>query len=312
MGEAEYAGLAIVFIFVALGVVVSAHVAVRSKPARIVLYALGGASAGVLCVGLVLQIVQKGAPLALPPLGLVALLAVAIAASVAILWLFGGQGWLRTIPGRIGAGALIFMVLVIAFPPPLAPGWQIVTLVVGLALAAAVMLGADSAAPRAATATADGRFMYEMDFEGEGIEDDDILEDDETDDQWVVVPAAVVAGPGGLRDEERGGAGGGAGADGSGAVSDAGSAGAGGRADRGSESGGGRQDRAGAGNDRTGNGVVVYPAVAAADRGAGRRPRGRRLAGALVPREGVSGAGAGAGGYDAAGAVATASIAATA
>lgn len=309
MTEGAYAGLAVVFILIALAVVVAAHVAVKNKPARIVLYALAGASAGVLSAGLVLQIWTKGAPLALPPLGLVALLAVAIAASVAILWLFGGQGWLRKVPGRIGAGALIFMVLVIAFPPPLAPGWQVVTLVVGLGIAAAVMLGADSAQPRAATATADGRFMFDMDFDGEGIEGDDILEDDEGDgDDWIVVPVSV-AGAGGLRDEERGGAGGSASADGSGAVRQpggtSGSVGVGG-------DGAGEQpngNREGAGEDHAGNGVVGGVALAAADRSFGRRPRGRRLAGALVPREGVSGAGAGAGGYDAAGAATAASIA---
>lgn len=302
------AGLAIVMIFVQIGVLVAARLLVKG-PARWGLYAISGAALMLLLAGLV-WLLPVGVTIGAPPFGVLVLLGVAIGASVAILWIALRNGWLGNWAGRAGAGLLIYVVLLIAFPPMMPHAWLAGGVLLALLLVVVWWLdderGKGPQVGQPATATT---MNSELILPWEDGNDDNVLEDGADADNWVSVPVAAATVDGWVRESEPGQAGGGASADGSGAVRQPGgaSAGVGVGGDSAGEQSNGNSPRAG--EDHAGNGMAWYPAVAAVDRGAGRRGRGRRLAGALVPRTGASGDGAGAGGYDAAGAVAAASIA---
>lgn len=250
-----------------------------------------------------------------PPLGFAVMMAVAIAASIAILWVAGANGWLRSLPGRAGAAAAIYMVLLIAYPPPLGPGWQVAALFAGIGAALMVaVVGGWRVSGQAAT-------VYAADISFEEDDDDDWTLEEVDDGTAVAVVHGVAAVV--VHEPLREGRGGSAGEDGTGALRLSGSAGGSAGDGAGSSGPGGRPDGDGgqqrtdsdggrAGGDQAPDGMVVYPAVAGVDRNPRSRGRGRRLAGALVQRSGASGHGADAGGgYDAATATAVASLAST-
>lgn len=180
----------------------------------------------------------------------VVMLPIAIAASVFILWLAWREGWTQRPGGRIAAGCVCYVLLLIAYPPPVAQGLQVASMLAGLVAGAAMMVvawvtGGKAQGPRVGQAiNMQSEILFE-DMEGDNGDEMDI-------DGWVVVP--VDGDDGGLHDDGR-------------------------RTDRGSEVPGADGAGSSAGADEAGNGV----AKGAANPASNRSGRGRRLSGAVVP-----------------------------
>lgn len=274
MTYGEMAGLAIGNILIQAGVQVAALTAVRPGPLRWLVHAVSGAAIALSVVGLLLYI-QAGhgvaAPLAFPPVGLLAMLTIAIAGSSGILWLAGANGWLTNWAGRAGAGLLIYMILLIAFPPPSA-AWQLGALVAGMGLAAVLF-----AVWWLSDGQQTGPYQAMVDFNFEEDDSEDIDEDD-----WIFEPVGAAAGAQPDSDrlrvvsaertpDRRGGGEAGSGTSGERSLE---------RTRTDSVPRFADSDSQGAGGDGEGKRVHSDPAVA----DPGRRGRGRRLAGALVAR----------------------------
>jgi hypothetical protein len=299
--QAEIGGVGVLMVFVLIGVLLAARLSVKSPALRRVMYAICFTAISMLVVGVgsLRFIVEVHMPPVLP----VAMLAVAISASAAIMLLAMRYGWLRNWAGRAGAGLLIYMILIIAYPPPVGPAWQLVTAVAGVALAGVGLMVwwlADAQATPLVGQTLQGGVIYG--YQPEGDEDE---EDNENDSNWVVVPVAGNVVVDGLREPKRDEDSGSASEVGPGEVrlpepasengwtSGAGVGGSSGSASesgRTSGSGAGEQpgaDSGSAGGNGTGNGVAVYPANIANY----RRGRGRRLAVGVVGGSQEGGAG---------------------
>lgn len=260
----------------------------------------------------------------------VIMLSLAIAASAALLALLWQFGWLSmahkrrvvrrelVAAYRVLAGFAVFLILLFAYPPPTADKVSsAIALMIVFAACMAMVWYLSSRTDEWVNGPRVGeRMNSEILFEEVGDDDDD---EDGTIYGWSVQPVVDDK----LRQSQRDTHSGGAVQGSAGEVrqpvsaSESGRTGsAGGSASCISRGESASADRSGAseladGNrartrgDGERNGVVVYPAVAPTNRSG----RGRRLAGALVPRQSASNDGASQGGYDARSAAVSATIA---
>ena len=243
------------------------------------------------------------------------MLPIAMAASVFILWIAWREGWTRRWSGRLATGLMCYVLLLIAFPPPVPQGYQVLSIAAALVVGAAMLTVAwvTGRAPAQHGPRVGERMMSEILFEEIDGEDDE----DDTIYGWSMQPVDDV----GMREPQRNQDSGSASEVGSSPVrlasggsesTGTGSASSGASSGSASQSGrvGGSSERTSASvnGERTGrngkrNGVVAGVAVSAAYRGG----RGRRLSGDLVQGQSAPGHGDGSG-YDAHGAAVTATI----
>ena len=245
----------------------------------------------------------------------VIMLPIAMAASVFILWIAWREGWTRRWSGRVATGLMCYILLLIAFPPPVPQGYQVLSIAAALVVGAVMLTVAwvTGRAPAQHGPRVGERMMSEILFEEIDGEDDE----DDTIYGWSMQPVDDV----GMREPQRNQDSGSASEVGSSPVrlasggsesTGTGSASSGASSGSASQSGrvGGSSERtsssvngARTGKNRTGNGMVAGVAVSSAYRGG----RGRRLSGDLVQGQSAPGHGDGSG-YDAHGAAVTATI----